>query len=324
MGKKMKKETGIQSAGHFSENGNSDRPLMEAPASYDAFVPLSDLGLSNGFLFGEVMREEETCRTVLEIILGRPIGRVVYVNKEQPMETSTHYHKYKGIRLDIYFQDDGDTCYSVEMQTRNRYNLPKRSRHYQGMMDVHMLPAGEIDYNRLSDSIIIFICTFDLFGMGRCRYTFENMCLEQPGLKLSDGAVRLFLNTRGEAGSEENRTLVEFLRYVEDPSASVESPEVKKIQRRVEEVKRDQETEARYMTSLTYIREVYEDGREDGEARGRAEGRIQAIFDLLSELGTVPDPLAEKISKEKDLATLSRWVKLAARAESHAAFEESM
>lgn len=78
------------------------------------------------------------------------------------------------------------------------------------------------------------------------------------------------------------------------------------------------------MTSLTYIREVYEDGREDGEARGRAEGRIQAIFDLLSELGTVPDPLAEKISKEKDLATLSRWVKLAARAESHAAFEESM
>lgn len=72
-------------------------------------------------------------------------------------------------------------------------------------------------------------------------------------------------------------------------------------ERRVEEVKRNQDTEARYMTSLTYVREVYEDGRtagieagrSEGEllgeargiARGRAEGRDEgkadAIFDFL-------------------------------------------
>lgn len=108
----------------------------EVSGFYDTFVPLSELNLSNGFLFGEVMRDEETCRTVLEIILRRPVGRVVYVNKEQEMEAGTHYHKYKGIRLDVYFKDDADTCYSVDMQTQERYNLPKRSRHYQGMMDV--------------------------------------------------------------------------------------------------------------------------------------------------------------------------------------------
>lgn len=200
------------------------RLSRKAPARHDPVVPLSALSPSDGFLFGEVMQDEQTCRTVLGIILGRPVGRVVYLNKEQQMEAKTAYHKYKGIRPGIYFQDDGDTCYSVEMQTRNRYHLPKRSRHYQGMMDVHMLPAGEVDYNRLSDSIIIFICTFDLFGKGLCRYTFENTCLEQPGLKLSDGAVRIFLNTRGKTEWEGNRTLVEFLRYVEDPAAPVESP----------------------------------------------------------------------------------------------------
>ena len=67
----------------------------------DGFVPFSELSLSDGFLFGEVMRDEETCRTVLEIILKRPVSRVVYVNKEQQIEAATQYHKYKSIRLDL-------------------------------------------------------------------------------------------------------------------------------------------------------------------------------------------------------------------------------
>lgn len=295
---------------------------------YDAFVPLSELNLSNGFLFGEVMQDEDTCRTVLEIILRHPIGRVVYVNKEQQVEAGTQYHKYKGVRLDVYFQGDDSTCYCVEMQTKNRYNLPKRSRHYQGVMDVQMLTAGEINYNKLSDSIIIFICTFDLFGEGHYCYTFENTCKEQPGLTLSDGVVKIFLNTEGKLETEENRLLVEFLRYVVDKDAPVHSPEVKRIKRRVEEVKRNQETEARYMTSLTYIREVYEDGREAGEEngliKGRVEGKVQDILDLLSELGDIPESLGEKVSMERSLETLGRWVRVAARAKSVADFEKKM
>ncbi len=86
------------------------------------------------------------------------------------------------------------------MQIRNQYNLPKRSRHYQGMMDVQMLPAGEIDYNKLCDSIMIFICTFDLFGKGKLCYTFENTCAELPGLKLYDGAVEDIPECQGERG----------------------------------------------------------------------------------------------------------------------------
>ena len=310
----------------------------------DGFVPFSELPLSDGFLFGEVMQDEDTCRTVLEIILKRPVGRIVYVNKEQQMEAATQYHKYKGIRLDVYFKDDAGTCYSVEMQTRNRYNLPKRSRHYQGMMDAQMLSAGELDYGKMPDSIIIFICTFDLFGEGRLRYTFENTCLELPGLRLFDGAVKLFLNTDGTADSEEDTVLAELLRYLVDPSAPAGSPAVKKVKRRVEEVKRSQETEARYMTSLTYVREVYEDGkiagmevgRSEGEllgeargvargkAEGRAEGKADAILELLDELGEVPEKLRIHIYNETDLKCLTRWVKLAARSGSVEEFAEKM
>ena len=290
----------------------------------DGFVPFSELPLSDGFLFGEVMRDEETCRTVLEIILKRPVGRVVYVNKEQQMEAATQYHKYKGVRLDVYFQDDAGTCYSVEMQTRNRYNLPKRSRHYQGMMDAQMLLAGELDYGKMPDSIIIFICTFDLFGEGRLCYTFENTCVELPGLRLSDGSAKLFLNTGGTADSEKDIVLAEFLRYVVDSGAPVGSPAVKKVRQRVEEVKRNQETEARYMTSLTYVREVYEDGKIAGMEAGRQEGRAETVLELLSELGEVPEELRLHIYSETDLKCLIRWVKLAARAGSVEEFTEKM
>lgn len=303
---------------------NSRKRFPDMEDFREGFVPFSELPLSDGFLFGEVMQDEETCRTVLEIILKRPVGRVVYINKEQSVEAATQYHKYKGIRLDVYFQDDAGTCYSVEMQTRNRYNLPKRSRHYQGIMDAQMLPAGELDYGKMPDSIIIFICTFDLFGQGRLCYTFENTCLELPNLKLSDGAVKLFLNTEGTASSEEDSVLAEFLRYVVDPSVSVESPEVKRIKRHVEEVKRDQETEARYMTSLTYVREVYEDGKIAGMENGKAEGKADAVLELLSEIGEVSEELRILIYGETDLNRLTRWVKLAARSGSLEEFAEKM
>lgn len=82
------------------------------------------------------------------------------------------------------------------------------------------------------------------------------------------------------------------------------------------------------MTSITHAREIYEDGRMDGEARGLArglaKGKIQSILELLGELGSVPELLQEKIYAEENPEILGRWVKLAARAESFADFEEKI
>lgn len=102
------------------------------------------------------------------------------------------------------------------------------------------------------------------------------------------------------------------------------------------------------MTSLTYVREVYEDGkiagieagrqegRSEGEllgeargvargkAEGRAEGKADAILELLDELGEVPEELRIHIYSETDLSRLTRWVKLAARSGSVEEFAEKM
>ena len=56
----------------------------------------------------------------------------------------------------------------------------------------------------------------------------------------------------------------------------------------------------------------------------RAEGKAEAILELLSDLGKIPETVKEDILQEKDLSLLSKWLKTAARAESVEQFLEAM
>lgn len=69
------------------------------------------------------------------------------------------------------------------MQPTKRGHLPKRSRYYQGMIDLELIEKGEL-YDKLKRSYVIFICRFDLFGKNRCIYTFENRCVEDMDVAL--------------------------------------------------------------------------------------------------------------------------------------------
>lgn len=56
----------------------------------------------------------------------------------------------------------------------------------------------------------------------------------------------------------------------------------------------------------------------------RAEGKAEAILELLSDLGKIPETVKEDILQEKDLSLLTKWLKTAARAESVEQFLEVM
>ena len=81
---------------------------------------------------------------------------------------------------------------------RKTRNLPKRSRYYQGMIDLNSIRPGE-DYNRLTESFVIFICPFDAFGRGLHRYSFEYLCMQDSRIGLGDGAKKVFLCAGGDA-----------------------------------------------------------------------------------------------------------------------------
>ena len=132
------------------------------------------LEISNDFMFYKVMQDENLCKGLLERIFGKKIKTIV----PQPQKTIEITTDSKGIRLDVYVDDDAGTVYDLEMQVKNYAWMPKRTRYYQSLIDLNSLQKGK-HYSDLNNSYVIFICNFDFFERNRYVYSFENICREE-------------------------------------------------------------------------------------------------------------------------------------------------
>lgn len=216
-----------------------------------------DLTITDDFMFAKVMLNESLCRRFLEMVLHIKINKIVYYHDELSLKKFFHS---KTVRLDVYLSDEKGTIYNVEMQNSKHTNLPKRSRYYQGMMDLNLLKPGD-NYNKLNRSYIIFVCTFDLFGQGQHIYTFENRCTEKLNFVLPDEAVKVFINTKG-VKADIDRELLDLLNFFngELPTCEIAI----EMQKEVDKVKKKEEWRAEYMKLLELEHQHYQEGIEDG------------------------------------------------------------
>lgn len=255
--------------------------------------PLKDLRLLDRFLFAEVMDDPECSKEVLEIILGKEIQLLPKKQTEKEVRIASWL---KSIRLDVYSVDEEGTVYDTEMQQDHRYDLEKRSRYYQGLLDSSLLVPGEQSYNALNDTYIIMIMPFDLFGKGRYQYTIKAFCEEDKEIQIQDGATRIFLNTHGKNKEEIRPELIEFLNYVEKTNELQEetfrSEKVTKIQRAVQQIKSNEEIGVKYMQKWEEIAEA--------RAEGREEGREQLLINQIQ----------KKQAKGKDLAQIAEELEM--------------
>ena len=102
-------------------------------------------------------------------------------------------------------------------------------------------------------------------------------CDEIPGLKLHDGATRIFLNTRGTDAEGVSEELIQLLRYfeqtTEENAAGSHSQKIEKLQKRVEEIKQNEEVGIRYMNAFEEKMWERREGREEGERIGEKRGK---------------------------------------------------
>ena len=100
-------------------------------------------------------------------------------------------------------------------------------------------------------------------------------CDEIPGLKLHDGATRIFLNTHGTDEEGVSEELIQLLRYfektTEENAAGSHSRKIEKLQKRVEEIKKNEEVGIRYMNAFEEKLWERREGEMIGEKRGRQE-----------------------------------------------------
>ena len=117
---------------------------------------------------------EESSRYILECILQRRIRHIMVVpQKAWPGETLEKH----GIRLDVYLDEEDGELFDVEPDRNDASGdvktLPRRIRFYHAKIDAGNLTAGE-EYSELRNVTVIFITTYDPFGMGRMVYTVKS------------------------------------------------------------------------------------------------------------------------------------------------------
>ena len=105
------------------------------------------LTFANNFLFCKILESEpEICRRILELLLHIKIERLEEPQAERMLQEGLDS---KSVRFDVYVKDS-NRVFDIEIQTATKYNLQKRARYYQSMIDMDCLTHGE-DYEHLKD-----------------------------------------------------------------------------------------------------------------------------------------------------------------------------
>ena len=220
------------------------------------------------------------CQDVLEQLLEEKVGELEDV---QPQREFRYTSGGKPIRLDIYTRDK-KRMYDAEMQNQNHQPVEKLE-----------LPEGRV----------LFLCTFDPFGRGYAKYSFQNLCKEDRELYLKDGTEKIFYNCAAdpEKVPENLRELYDYIR-----SGKVGGDLSQRIDEAVCIARKNEEWRSEYMKELLHDDDVREEGRAEGREVGRAEER-SFLLTLISKmsLGGDTDKVARLEEPEVLLAMRKKY-----------------
>jgi predicted transposase/invertase (TIGR01784 family) len=197
----------------------------------------------------------DVCKELLEILLEIQID---HIDIKQEEEVQIDYGK-KGIRMDVYAVG-AKKAYNLEMQAADTNELPERSRYYLGCCDVDSLQAGG-KYKDLKDTYIIFICVTDLFKKGLCIYKFENLCIDNPEIKLNDRAFKYFFIAENYDKIKDEKQKA-FLKLVVDNKPTNDFAD--KVSKLVDDAKRNTQWRKQFMDWEIEKAYSFDAGKQEG------------------------------------------------------------
>ncbi len=260
-----------------------------------------ELTLADDFMFCKVMTQNpDLCRELTELITGRKVGEILKINRQMPVEITADG---RGVRFDIYMEDEGNAVYNIEMQTGSIADLPYRTRYYQAMIDLDQMERGA-KFQDLKRSYIIFICLENLFPQkGMHKYSFRSMCQEDPGLELGDDAVKIILSAKGDK-DDISEDLKDFLSYVagDTPGSGL----TLRLDEQVRKARSHIEWRKEYMTLLERDERMREEGRREGLKNGIEKGRQEERENTLRESARADAAEKEAARLRNELEALRR------------------
>ena len=190
---------------------------------------------------------------------------------------------------------------NTQQQMNKHGSGERRVRFYHAKIDAGSLARG-MEYSALRNVVVIFITTYDPFGLNRMIYTISNKCEEVPDMPYDDGAKTLFLYTKGTEGNPPEK-LKQLLRYMEDTRAeNAVTPELRELHEMVTQVKCDKEVGLAYMKSYEIEQRLLRKGEE--------KKLLNLIIGKVKKGNSIPE-IAEAL--DEDEASISRRVEIVSR-----------
>ena len=244
-----------------------------------------ELSLFDDFLFRKIMENNtDLCKELTEVIIGRKIGKIISMSEQKPVEITADG---RGVRFDVYMEDDESTVYDIEMQTYEEKELPKRTRYYQGMIDLHTMERGA-RFGELKKSYIVFICMKNPFKeYGLHKYDMRTVCLQDPEVPFDDGSHKIILSAEGDK-DDVSANLAAFLQYLVTKRAETD------LTRRLDEKVRESRDHERWRMEYMTL--------EERDQRMREEGwnALAKLISFLMEKGLIEE--AQKAAGDKEYA----------------------
>ena len=250
------------------------------------------LTIQDDFMFASVMKDQRICLKVLNILL-KDYFKIGSIELTTPEATIENHPELKFVRLDVLATDEAGNSYDIEMQVVNRKNIEKRMRSYQVAIDMFKMQSG-MDYNALTNTIIIFVCPFDPFDEGLPFYFFEQHSFTfGKDVKMTDGMYKAVFNISAYK-EVENTELRELLKFLQTGKAT--SGVAKEMEMKVAEIKRDSILFENFFSTLSSIVDARNDGKKEGREEGWLQGRAEGSYEKAIE--TAKKCLALKMTVE--------------------------
>ena len=235
-----------------------------------------------------VLKDIRCTEYILQTILRKPRLRV----KEQVLQEDLKNLQGRSVILDCFCTDESGAVYNIELQNKRYGASPLRARYHAGIIDMHILKAGE-NFTRLPESYVIFICRKDVLKENRQIYHVKRI-IEESGNTFPDKAQIIYINTEKSSDDELGRMIKDF--YTEDPKEIRSAV----LARRIAELKIPSKAEKGEDAEMTTYydrlkRQWKKEGRAEGKAEGKAEGTANAegkmakLMGLLVKEGRIDD-----------------------------------
>ena len=235
--------------------------------------------ITSDSVFKFVFKRKQYAKHLIEKILGRTIRSIKSVEAEKVVNDDDI--GAKGVRFDIYVEDEEGSRYDVEMQSvqTEQELLALRARYYASMMDVDATNKGD-NYRDMKKTVVIFLCNFAIFDGKLRQYNFIRCARQNKDLELKDNTEIIFLSSKGAKSDIIDEDVASFLDYM-NGKTKTDNLFVKSIDKEVKAVNKDPVIRRNIMKWEMKLREEREAGLEIGLEQEKEDTIVSSLQEKL-------------------------------------------